>query len=120
MTLAYKRLRNAVVSIDAMGTRTLSLCAGLAGQPPLNVRRNASGGGDVSERSLKKGLDMVPVRSISPLRRETFTPGEYVRLPGVVRTNIASVRVVPPTLGSGGFGAVEVEYKHPVYRRATP
>lgn len=55
-----------------------------------------------------------------PVRRETLAPGDFLRLHRDDRGNIASVRIVPPALGSPGFGGLEVEYKRPIYRHRLP
>ena len=52
---------------------------------------------------------------LEPTRQELVSPERYLEILENGRANVASVRVVPPTLGEKGFGSLLVDYKRPVY-----
>jgi hypothetical protein len=55
------------------------------------------------------------VIDLAPRKRERVSFRKFIRLAKTSRDNIASVDIVFPRLGSGGFGSVDVEYKHPMF-----
>lgn len=52
-------------------------------------------------------------RSVS---REILSPKDFVTLKDSDRSKIKSSKIVPPKLGSAGFGGILVEYKVPLYK----
>ncbi len=50
-----------------------------------------------------------------PMRFQTVTPEEYLRILGQRRDEILSVRIIPPRLGNKDFGKILIEWKNPVY-----
>jgi hypothetical protein len=57
-----------------------------------------------------KSIDLKPVYT------ETVSPNEFRDYVARNSHNIDSVRIVPPTLGSSGFGGVAVQRKSPAFR----
>ncbi len=47
-------------------------------------------------------------------RKDDFNPSEYLRMPEKQRKKISSVEIIPPDLGSDGFGSIVVRYKQPI------
>lgn len=58
------------------------------------------------------------VRSLDarPVTKEVISAGDFVRLSEDQKQKIKSVEIVPPRLGSRGFGGIKVDYKTPVYK----
>jgi hypothetical protein len=57
-----------------------------------------------------KSIDLEPVYT------ETVSPKEFGDYVTRNTYNIESVRIMPPTLGSNGFGEIMVKRKSPVFR----
>jgi hypothetical protein len=57
-----------------------------------------------------KSIDLEPVYT------ERVSPKEFGDYVSRNSYNIESVRIVPPTLGSNGFGEIVVRRKSPVFR----
>ena len=51
---------------------------------------------------------------LTPLTEKQVSPRAYPKLAREQRTNIKSVDIVPPRLGSPGFGGLLVRFKTPV------
>lgn len=56
-----------------------------------------------------------PEIPMMPMRFQTVTPEEYLRILGQRRDEILSVRIIPPRLGNKDFGKILIEWKNPVY-----
>lgn len=48
-------------------------------------------------------------------RQEKLTPSQFLALTAEQRSDIKKARIVAPTLGSKGFGEIEVTYRTPRY-----
>jgi hypothetical protein len=53
---------------------------------------------------------------LNPVYTETVSPEEFREYVSRNSYNIESVRIVPPALGSSGFGGVAVQRKSPAFR----
>jgi len=52
---------------------------------------------------------------LDPVYAEALTPEQFLELYKQGLTDIKSVRVIPPRLGSFGFGQIVVVHKVPIY-----
>lgn len=52
---------------------------------------------------------------LDPIYTETLTPERFIELYEQGLQDIKSVRVIPPKLGSFGFGKIVIRRKTPVY-----
>jgi hypothetical protein len=60
---------------------------------------------------------MTNILNTRRLEKEVLAPGSFLSLTDEERANIKNMRIIPAEFGSGdGFGKIEIEYKHPVYR----
>ena len=57
---------------------------------------------------------------MTPVRRETVSAAEFVRIVNERPHAIARSRFEAPRLGERGFGRFEVEYTTPILRNAVP
>ena len=53
---------------------------------------------------------------IKAVKSEMITPVKYLELTEKEKNNIENAKIVPPVLGAGNFGMVEVTYKTPLYK----
>lgn len=51
-----------------------------------------------------------------PKQKETLLPNDYIKLAQEERSNIKTVRFIPPKLGQRGYGSFEVTYKRMMLR----
>ncbi len=54
---------------------------------------------------------------LDPIYAEALTPDEYIKVYQTSENEIKSARVIPPQLGSPGFGKILVRWKRPIYSR---
>lgn len=47
---------------------------------------------------------------------DLLSPKEYLKLDEVTKSNIKNATIIPPKLGSKGFGSIKVQYKSPIYK----
>jgi hypothetical protein len=57
----------------------------------------------------------IDVIDLEPSETQEVSPSEFLRLYEDERDDIASVKIVPPVLGSRGFGRIVVTHTAPVY-----
>ena len=51
-----------------------------------------------------------------PLKEERISPSTYIKLTPEQKANIESAEIIPPKLGSKGFGSFLIRYKFPVFK----
>lgn len=52
---------------------------------------------------------------MKPIKEQTVKPREYVEIFERDSHNIKHAHVIPPSLGSKGFGKIHIKYKKPVF-----
>ena len=68
-------------------------------------------------RVRKKDATFVYAPVYAPVSSERLSPREFLKLKDASPGTIKRSRFVPPRIGDGTFGHVEVIYKHPRLRR---
>lgn len=61
-----------------------------------------------------------PIIDMTPVKRESVSAAEFVRIVKTRPNSIARSRFVAPRLGERGFGRFDVEYTMPLLRHAQP
>jgi len=60
------------------------------------------------------------MKTINTLRKDNkfVSPGDFINMSESEKSNIKTVKIVPPRLGSNDFGKLKITYKIPVYEFA--
>lgn len=64
-------------------------------------------------------MDMQPPKEIilaAPVKEEDVSPEEFLRMDEHEKANIKESRIIPPKLGSNGWGKIHISYNFPVYK----